>query len=201
VIPKSKSFCLYIFKLQVRFLSTDIRWIGRNRILLSISPEHKRIVGFVRSFFGIQYLYLTNRFLIHQSLINNSSYSRFLIQLFLIISSRAVMSRFVAPPASLIQLEIPEEFRTIGVNNKFLLHDSGVETENRRMLIFGSEESQMWLNYSTAVFAVGTFKAASPIFAQLYVIIGLNEVSAFPCLFALLPGKSQSVYEPRMHQV
>jgi len=34
-----------------------------------------------------------------------------------------------------------------------------------------------------------------------FVLIGLKDESAFPCLYALLPGKSQGIYESMMRQV
>jgi len=103
-------------------------------------------------------------------------------------------------PTTLIGLQIPHEFTKIGLQ-PFLLHDSGAETGNNRILIFGSKESQLWLNDFDAVFADETFKAAPPIFAQFYVMIGFNETSAFPGLYALLPGKSQVVYETLLREV
>jgi len=107
------------------------------------------------------------------------------------------------PPTSLDDLNIPDELKLSSHGKCFILYDSKEATRlyTNRTIIFGSEESVNWLNTSSAIFADGTFNAAPPMFAQLYTIIGLRNSNAFPCLYALLSGKTQSVYDSLIKEV
>jgi len=104
-------------------------------------------------------------------------------------------------PASLSELEIPNDFHFTKHGSLFLQFDTGMNTGNRRILCFGTPDSIAWLNNSTTVFADGTFKAAPQLFQQLYVIEGFLEPKVFPCLYFLLPAKSEAVYELMIKEV
>ena len=99
-------------------------------------------------------------------------------------------------PTSLRELVIPEEWTTTGEpdNYTFLIHDSGPESANR-ILVFGSEKGLRHLCRSNTWFMDGTHCTAPGIFNQIYVIRAPLGESAVTCVYALLPGKSQEVYE------
>ena len=72
----------------------------------------------------------------------------------------------------------------------FLLYDSSpIATW---MLIFETRENVNLMERSSHWFPDGTFKTAPSIFFQLYTIYALVNEHTIPCLYALLPNKSQA---------
>jgi len=104
-------------------------------------------------------------------------------------------------PTTLIDLpEIPENYQVIK-DKRFVLYDNGVDSGNDRILIFGTQDSCLYLDECVEIFCDGTFKCAPPLFYQLYVIVGLKNDHAFPCLYILLPGKSKQIYDQMLKEV
>ena len=109
-------------------------------------------------------------------------------------------------PTSLEQLTLPEEYKRTSKGERFLLYDSGPETQ--RILIFGTQRNPEMLEQSTVWMADGTFKTAPALFTQVYVIHALlggpdlmKDGHLFPSLFVLLPNKTEATYRRMWEQV
>ena len=83
---------------------------------------------------------------------------------------------------------IPNEFQTTSNGNCFLLHDSGVGDENR-ILIFATDQEIDLLKQSDHWFSV-----SPSIFCQKYTIDATCHGRVVPCIFPLLPNKTQKTY-------
>lgn len=83
--------------------------------------------------------------------------------------------------------EIPERFETL------VLHDSGADDENR-ILALGDLELARALENEELWLADGTFAVVPTFFFQLYTIHTKVGNSYPPCIYFLLPGKSQEIY-------
>jgi hypothetical protein len=99
-------------------------------------------------------------------------------------------------PNSLEELIIPEEWTTTGEESKkpFLIYDNGHEEQNR-IIIFSTQECMQLLSKSNIWFMDGTFSSAPVLFHQLFVIRAPLGDSAVSCIYALLSGKTQIIYE------
>ena len=92
---------------------------------------------------------------------------------------------------------IIEKHRLITEGQDFLLHNGNEESIDgeRKLIIFGTVESIEVLKQNKAWFMDGTFDASPNEFHQLYSIHCLMNGKVFPCIYALLTGKSQERYE------
>lgn len=88
---------------------------------------------------------------------------------------------------------MPEKFCKTIAGESFLLYDSG-PTEDR-ILVFGTKANLRRLARHNNWYMDGTFSSAPALFAQLYTIHYLEDRTAFPMVFALLPNRRQSTYE------
>ncbi|KAF0724082.1 MULE domain-containing protein, partial [Aphis craccivora] len=99
-------------------------------------------------------------------------------------------------PLSLMELEIPEEYKNYEVEpgqfENFLLCDTGPGPN--RILIFGRQRGLEILATSNEWFVDGTFKIAPILFTQVFVILGTRNGGVHPCIYALLPNKNQATY-------
>ncbi|KAL3853327.1 hypothetical protein ACJMK2_016875 [Sinanodonta woodiana] len=89
--------------------------------------------------------------------------------------------------------EIPEEYKSLADGENFLLYDSGCDDPNR-ILIFGTKRTLNLIKDSQHWFMDGTFKVIPELFFQLYTVHALVTGSIVPCLFVLLPNKTQVTY-------
>ena len=105
-------------------------------------------------------------------------------------------------PDSLSDFVLPDEWQTTGGDNPrpFLIHDSGPDSRDR-IVVFASQRSLQLLARSHTWFMYGTFSVAPSIFTQLYVIRAPIGTSAVSCVYALLSGKQQSMYEELLQAV
>ena len=91
-------------------------------------------------------------------------------------------------PKSRSGYPIPDKYKYLNSGELFLLHDSG-ETDENRILIFGTQSDldarEKYDNWACD----GTFKCCPEIFYQLFTIH-----STVPQIFALLPNKAQETY-------
>ena len=76
----------------------------------------------------------------------------------------------------------------------FLIHDSGPDAADR-ILVFASEEGLRLLARSHQWHMDGNFKMAPKFSKQVYVIRVPFGESAVSCVYAILPGKKQTIYE------
>ena len=84
---------------------------------------------------------------------------------------------------------------TTDQHKPFLIYDNGPAKDKDRMLIFASEEGLQQLGQSRRWYMDGTFSVVPTIFDQLYVIrVPLGDTSV-SCVYALLPGQTQTLYE------
>ena len=99
-------------------------------------------------------------------------------------------------PPTLKELKIEDEWtQTAGPSPKnFLIHDSGSDA-SQRIIIFGTDEALRHLALTSTWFMDGCFSMAPRLFQQLYIIRAPLGESAVTCVYALLPGKSQNIYE------
>uniref|UniRef100_A0A914XE51 MULE transposase domain-containing protein n=1 Tax=Plectus sambesii TaxID=2011161 RepID=A0A914XE51_9BILA len=76
----------------------------------------------------------------------------------------------------------------------FLLHNSGVDDENR-VLMFGTTNSVASLSRSAKIHADGTFRITPAPFKQFYVLHYEENNKLYPGVFVLLPGKTKRLYD------
>jgi hypothetical protein len=89
--------------------------------------------------------------------------------------------------------DLPNEFRITSNGEPFLIFDSGIGDLNR-ILIFASPQGLQFLSNSQHWYADGTFKVCPELFFQLYTIHAQQEGKIFPCIFSLLPNKTENTY-------
>ena len=112
---------------------------------------------------------------------------------------RQSTTNFRPQPATLEDLQIPDEYQRTNKGDLFLLFDSGPETQ--RILIFGTHTNTEMLVASQSWLADGTFKTAPPLFSQVHAIHSLRggpnpleDGHLLPSLFVLLPNKTEAIY-------
>ena len=82
----------------------------------------------------------------------------------------------------------------------FLSHDSGQNVRDR-IIVFATDESLRVLCRTNTWFMDGNFSLAPPVFDQLYVIRASLGTTCISCVYALLPGKSETVYTEMLEAV
>ena len=95
---------------------------------------------------------------------------------------------------------IPQTYQLTNGGAQFHLFDSGAEDENR-ILIFSTQEAIQLLARNEHWFMDGTFKLCPQIFHQIYTIHTLINNPVFPCLFVLLPSKTENIYTRLLTEV
>ena len=96
--------------------------------------------------------------------------------------------------------ELPPEYQVTSAGERFLIHDSGIGDE-KRILIFGSPDALQLLRESSHWFGDGTFKVCPRVFFQVYTLHGLVQDRIIPCIYALLPDKSEDTYRRFFEEV
>ena len=99
---------------------------------------------------------------------------------------------FFANYNSLEELRIPPSIISRRDGDEFLLYDSG--PGEGRILLLGTQDNVRALQSASVWGADGTFKVCPRLWAQLYTIHAVVDGYCLPCIYALLPGKSQGVY-------
>jgi hypothetical protein len=103
-------------------------------------------------------------------------------------------------PAEIME-NLPERFKKTSGGGPFLRHMEKVG-EDSMILVFMSDYGKWVLSKSEHVFCDGTFDTAPPPFKQIYFLLGkMPEMSAVPCVFALLPNKETSTYKKLLEVV
>ena len=95
-------------------------------------------------------------------------------------------------PKTLLELIIPDDYRSTFDGKPFLLFDSG-PVENR-ILIFSTQKNLQLLQKCEHWFADGTFSTSPNLFYQIYTVHGIQFNNVFPSIFALLPNKTETTY-------
>ena len=112
-------------------------------------------------------------------------------------------------PTSVSEVQINGADCVTESGQHMLLHDN--HDDNQRLIMFGTVDGLMLLHASKSWVMDGTFEDCPHHFAQLVVIHAEFEVAegeadahtswVFPCVWALLSGKSQVVYEELFSQL
>src|ERR1700733_10820693 len=109
------------------------------------------------------------------------------------IRSTKQTTRAVHPLPRDRSFDNPGDYQTLENGEIFLLHDSG-NVDPNRILIFGTDRTMNLLQQSPHWFMDGTFKSVPELFFQLYTIHSLASGDAIPCLYVLLPNKTNTTY-------
>jgi len=97
-------------------------------------------------------------------------------------------------PTSIKDLIIPDQYKCLSDGSQFILHDSGVD-DDERFIVLGSMTGLRALSMSTRWHADGTFKTTPLIFKQLYSLhaeIGNNSLVAGA--FILMTRMTEEAY-------
>ena len=84
--------------------------------------------------------------------------------------------------------------------NRFPLFDSGAGDMNR-LIIFATNDAIRLLATNPHWFMGGTFKVCPKLFFQIYTIHAMINHRIFPCVFALLPNKTEATYNRFLTEV
>lgn len=95
---------------------------------------------------------------------------------------------------------LPDDFQRTERGDRFLLFDSGVGDVNR-IIIFATDNAISLLAENPHWFMDGTFKVCPEIFFQVYTVHALLNNQTFPCVFALLPNKTEESYNRFLSEV
>ena len=85
---------------------------------------------------------------------------------------------------------ITNEYVITTHGDRFLLHDSG-PGDDSRIILFATDDTLETLCSSDHWFGDGTFGVSPCIFFQLDTIHAIRNEQIMPCVFALLPNKTQ----------
>ncbi|XP_071747499.1 uncharacterized protein [Lepeophtheirus salmonis] len=96
-------------------------------------------------------------------------------------------------PQSRKEIVFPEIMKSTPTGDKFLIYDSGYGDEER-FLIFATYRNLQILEKSINWFCDSTFQMIPTIFYQLFTIHAYLNNYAIPCVYALLPNKTQATY-------
>ena len=78
-------------------------------------------------------------------------------------------------------------------NKRFLLFDSG-QGDELRIILFATDQALELLSQSRDWYGDGTFKVCPEIFFQVYTIHARTNERTIPCVFSLLPNKTEAIY-------
>ena len=92
-------------------------------------------------------------------------------------------------PATLREINVPEELRRTLRGDVFLMHDSGPDDPDR-FLIFATQENLNNLVQYREWFANDTFKIAPHLFYQIYTIHCLCQDATLPMVYFFLRQKN-----------
>ena len=100
-------------------------------------------------------------------------------------------------PANLESVTFPDNLISCDYGDhqeNMLIFDSGPETGEDRMIVFGVKTQLEYLERCRVLICDGTFATVPSLTFQLYTIHGLVGDIAPPLLFALLPNKTTATY-------
>ena len=89
--------------------------------------------------------------------------------------------------------ELPLQYQRSYANEQFLIFDSG-QGDADRIFIFGTNQSLQLLSQSQNWFDDGTFKVCPQIFFQIYNIHAQINGCMLPCIYVMLPNKTEETY-------
>ncbi|CAF3852425.1 unnamed protein product [Rotaria sp. Silwood1] len=89
--------------------------------------------------------------------------------------------------------DIPDLYSTTIDSRRFLLGD--LAYHRKRILIFSTDEQLTVLFKAKQIMLDGTFEACPPYFEQVYTLHCIKHGKSFPCVIALLDGRSTNIYK------
>ena len=92
---------------------------------------------------------------------------------------------------------LPIEFQTTTSGDQFLFFDSGAGAADR-IIAFASVQARQLLVQSENWYGDDTFKVCPEVFYQLHTFHAQRNGRIFPCIFALLPNKTEATYRRLM---
>lgn len=95
----------------------------------------------------------------------------------------------------LADIELPDKYKVLANNERFLMYDSGKESGDDRLFIFSTELNLAMLKQENTWYADGTFKCTPQGFYQVYTIHAFVQEQSVPLLFALMPNKEAKGYK------
>ncbi|CAF2997181.1 unnamed protein product [Rotaria sp. Silwood2] len=102
-------------------------------------------------------------------------------------------------PTCFQDIVIPDQLKLTNSGDRFLLYDN--EDNDSRIIILSSDDDLKRLSQCDHWHADGTFRVAPQLFYQLYTLHGVIRGRSLPCVYAILPGKSESVYDKLFHVI
>ena len=103
-------------------------------------------------------------------------------------------------PVNLELIEIPFELKSTYTGEEFLFYDTGVEDLNR-ILIFTTRLNINYLKANKTWYGDGTFAVSPSIYYQLYTINIIIQGKNLPLVYALLPNKTEEIYDKMYNSV
>ena len=97
-------------------------------------------------------------------------------------------------PTCAAEIVIPEKYKNSLKGEPFLLYDSGYG-DQQRIVIYGTHKFLSLLRNCDSWFCDGTFSVVPNLFTQLYTIHAEMDSIIFPCIYALLPNKTEAIYD------
>ena len=97
-------------------------------------------------------------------------------------------------PTCTAEIIIPEKYKNSLKGETFLLYDSGFG-DQQRIIIYGTLKFIDFLRNCDSWFCDGTFRVVPDPFTQLYTIHAEKDGVIFPCIYALLPNKTEATYD------
>ena len=95
---------------------------------------------------------------------------------------------------------LPRQYQQTENGQQFLIFDSGVG-DAERILIFSSQQGLQLLSNSEHWYGDGTFKVCPEVFFQVYMVHAQQGGRIFPCVFGLLPNKTEGTYTRFFHEL
>ena len=96
-------------------------------------------------------------------------------------------------PAHASEIQILDKYKVTPKGETFLQFDSVVGDSNR-IIMFARPKVLLILKTSESWYADGTFKVAPQQFYQLYTIHAEKDGYIFPCVYVLVTGKTELIY-------
>ena len=88
---------------------------------------------------------------------------------------------------------LPQEYQLTTNGDQFLVFDSGTGAPER-IFIFASDFGLQFLYECDHWYTDATFKVCPKVFYRVYPVHGQQRGRIFPCVFGLLPNKTEATY-------
>ena len=97
-------------------------------------------------------------------------------------------------PSTTSEIVIPDKYKITLKDEPSLLYDSWFG-DQQRIIVYGTRKFVSYLRNCDNWYCDGTFSVVPDLFLQLYTIHAEKDGNIFPCIYALLPNKSEAIYD------